>query len=178
MIKAKTSAGIMTMKPVDRLLQIFFPGLIIGIFLVQTAPLLLDSAEQYYLRKRLDTDVNRFYTAVQAAYTTAMQTHQRIGVEVSSEGWVIYRDDGLAWQRDERDAIIARGTWNDDLRFGSTLPQHRFFVTAEGLCYIDQSTACLENERKISSFAFTSNARRIYTVDLAGNEPRLDYDDF
>ena len=166
------------MKLVDRLLQIFFPGLIIGTLLVQMAPPLLDSAEQYYSRKRLDADVSVFYAAVQTAYAMAMQTHQRLGVEVLPTEWVIYRDVGLAWQRDEQDEVIARGTWSEGLKFGSPLPHHRFFIT-DGRCYIDQFTACLDSEQIISSFSFTSDdAKRIYTLDLADREARLDYDDF
>lgn len=173
----------MTVKLVDRLLQIFFPGLIIGTFLVQTAPLLLGATEQYYLRKRLDADVSAFYAAVRAAYGLALQGQQRVGVEVSSEGWIIYRDDGLAWQRDERDSVLSSGKWNEATKFGSTIPDNKFFFNQQGRCYINQGTVCIdyadaEEPKTPSTFAFTSKAHRIYTLFFTKNGTNLEYDDF
>ena len=110
------------MKLVDRLLQALIPLLIISGFLVPLLPQLLDAAGQYYYRERLDTDVGAFYAAVKAAHDTALRERQRVGVEVSPKGWSTFQDDGLAWQRDDRDTIMVRGTWHNDLKFGSTIP--------------------------------------------------------
>lgn len=190
MAKTKTLAGIMTVTLVDRLLQIFFPGLILGTFLVQTAPLLLDSAGQYYLRKRLDADVGAFYAAVRAAHDVTLRERQQIGVEVSPEGWVIYRDDGLAWQRDEQDSVLSSGKWNETTKMGSTILDNKFFFDAQGRCYINQGTVCIDypelNEpdelaepKQPNILAFTSNANRIYTLFFGKNgAPGLEYDDF
>lgn len=172
------------MKMVDRLLPIFFPGLIIGIFVVQVAPLLLEATEQYYLRRRLDADVNTFYTAVKAAHDTALRERQRTGVEVSPESWLIYRDDGQARQRDGQDITVSTGKWNENIKFGSTIPANKFFFDAQGRCYIDQGTVCIdyadaEETKQPNILAFTSDAHRIYTLFFTKNGvPNLEYDDF
>ena len=175
------------MKLVDRLLPIFFPGLIIGIFVVQVAPLLLEATEQYYLRRRLDADINGFYTAVKAAHDTALRERQRIRVEVSPEGWLIYRDDGQAWQRDGQDIIVSTGKWNEDIKFGSTIPGNKIYFDQQGHCHINQDTACIEYSdseepnglKQPSILAFTSNAKRIYTLSFDKNgKPDFGYDDF
>lgn len=172
------------MKLVDRLLQAFLLLLIISGFLVPLVPPLLDAAGQYYYRERLDTDVDTFYTAVRAAHDTALRERQRIGVEVSSRDWITYQDGGLPWQRDERDNIMARGTWNDDLKFGSTIPGNTFFFDAQGRCYINEATGCIDyadagEPEQPSTLAFTAKARRIYTLFFAEQgAPILEYDDF
>ena len=172
------------MRWVDKLLQLLFPGLIIGTLLVQVAPSLLDATEQYYLKRRLDADVSAFYAAVQTAYDTAMQVHQRIGVEVSPKGWIIYRDDGLAWRRDERDSVLSSGKWTEVAKFGSNIPANKFFFDAQGRCYIDQGTVCIdyadaEETKQPNILAFISDAHRIYTLFFTKNGvPNLEYDDF
>jgi hypothetical protein len=53
--------------------------------------------------------------------------------------------------------------------FGSNLLGHRFFFTQDGLCHVYELTACLDEdpahpEKGAHAFAFTLNARRIYTL--------------
>ena len=79
---------------------------------------------------------------------------------------------------------MVRGTWHNDLKFGSTIPANILFFDQQGRCYINEGTACIdyadtEELRQPNILAFTSEAHRVYTLFFTKNGvPNLEHDDF
>jgi hypothetical protein len=144
-----------------------------------------DFFEQHALKKELATDMEAFYTGVRNGRDQAMAIHQRVGVELTSEGWRFYADAGSApWRYDPQDQWLNSGRWQAGLKFGSNLLGARFFFTEDGLCHADKNTPCLEEdwsqpEKEVHALAFTSSAKRIYTLTFGKDgRPDLAQDDF
>jgi hypothetical protein len=144
-----------------------------------------DFFEQHALKKELATDMGAFYAGVQAGRSRAMADRQRVGMEVIPEGWRFYVDTGSSpWRYDPQDQWLNSGQWHSGLKFGSNLPGHRFFFTEDGFCHANENTPCLEEEqtqpeKEVHALAFTSSARRTYTLTFSKDgRPNLAQDDF
>jgi hypothetical protein len=141
--------------------------------------------EQHSLKGELATDMEAFYASVRNGRDQAMAGRQRVGVEVTPKGWRIYADTGgVPWHDDPQDQPLNSGRWQSGLKFGSNLPGVRFFFTGDGLCHASENTVCLEEdwsqpEKEVHALAFTSSARRIYTLTFGKDgRPDLAQDDF
>jgi hypothetical protein len=81
-----------------------------------------DFFEQRSLKGELATDMEAFYASVWNGRDQAMAGRQRVGVEVTPEGWRIYANTGSApWRNDPQDELFSGGKWRSGIKFGSNL---------------------------------------------------------
>lgn len=169
-------------QPLDRVIGIVFPVLVLGVLLIPLAPLVpsaWDVVVQPYRRGLLTTDMDMFYASLLAVREMAERAQQRVGVEITAEGWLMYQDAGSAWQRDTEDLVLDRGVWRSRLKWGTTFPQPGFFFAEDGRCYLDAATVCSNPEvEPFHSFSFTADANRLYTLSFDDGLPILEFDDF